>query len=268
MLAIGVSARVQHLSVHILEQNLTTGSTGPVVGGDLVSNLVVPIGGGRDDTVREQERDSAHPMRILIVDDHPATLETVADVVEEMGHEPVTRFSAEDAVSALMSEPIDVVLTDLVLTGDDGLKLLAWVRTNQPDVPVLIISGHGTVETAVAAIKDGALDFLVKPLDLTRLRAAVNVAVRFRTMELERRHLVTRLREKDVLDRIVGRSPAIRRVKQLISQVAPSNATVLITGESGTGKELLARAIHHNSPRAKGPFVAVHCAALAYDCVG
>jgi len=213
----------------------------------------------------EQERDSAHPMRILIVDDHPATLETVADVVEEMGHEPVTRFSAEDAVSALMSEPIDVVLTDLVLTGDDGLKLLAWVRTNQPDVPVLIISGHGTVETAVAAIKDGALDFLVKPLDLTRLRAAVNVAVRFRTMELERRHLVTRLREKDVLDRIVGRSPAIRRVKQLISQVAPSNATVLITGESGTGKELAAEAIHYLSPRASKPLVCINSAALSAD---
>ncbi|MFA4986982.1 MAG: sigma-54 dependent transcriptional regulator [Candidatus Brocadiia bacterium] len=205
------------------------------------------------------------PMNILVVDDHQNTVETVADVIEEMGHRAIKARSSEEAYSLLSDESIDIVLTDLVLTGDTGLVLLAYIRRNFPDVPALLISGHGTIEIAVAALKDGALDFLVKPLDLTRLRSVINLAVRFRAMTRENRRLESLLRERKVLDMIVGHSPAIRRVKQLIVQIASSAATVLITGESGTGKELVAEAIHALSQRAARPLVVLNSAALSSD---
>lgn len=204
-------------------------------------------------------------MNILVVDDHISALETISDVIEDMGHRPLTSLSAENAYTMLVSESIDAVLTDLVLTGDSGLKLLGYVRRNLPEIPVIVMSGHGTVETAVAALKDGALDFLVKPLDLTRLRAVINVAVRFREMTLENIRLSSKLREKDALDRIVGRSQPIMRVKQMIRQVANSHATVLITGESGTGKELAAESIHLLSSRASKPMVSINSATLSSE---
>ncbi|GAB4153397.1 MAG: sigma-54 dependent transcriptional regulator [Planctomycetota bacterium] len=211
------------------------------------------------------ERAGSRPYSILVVDDHISTVETISEIVEEMGHRPIACLSAEEAYRILSQEEVDVVLSDLVLTGDSGLKLLEYVRSHFPDIPTVLISGHGTVETAVSALKEGALDFLVKPIDLTRVRAVINVAVRFRASVLENRYLASRLREKDVLERIVGRSPAILRVKQLISQVAPSRATVLVTGESGTGKELVAEAIHHLSPRASRPLVSINSAALSQE---
>ena len=211
----------------------------------------------------ESSERSSNAMKILVVDDHLHTIETISDVVEDMGHEPVGALSAEKAYEILNEGEIDVVLTDLVLTGDDGLKLLGFIRHNYPEVPAVLISGHGTVETAVAALKDGALDFLVKPIDLTRLRAVVNVAVRFRTAILQNRVLRSRLKERDVLEKIVGRSPGIQRIKQLISQIAPSNATVLVTGESGTGKELVAEAIHLLSARNTNTLVCINSAALS-----
>ncbi|NMC20993.1 MAG: sigma-54-dependent Fis family transcriptional regulator, partial [Thermogutta sp.] len=157
----------------------------------------------------------------------------------------------------------DVIITDLVMSDIDGLGILNLAKQEQPEAEVILITGHGTIQSAVTAMREGAFNYLLKPLDLAQLRAvtekaAENVALRRTNLELHRR-----LDEKFGFEGVVGDSPQMREVIEKLKRIAPTNATVLILGETGTGKELVAQAVHQNSPRKNKPFVALNCAALS-----
>jgi DNA-binding NtrC family response regulator len=201
--------------------------------------------------------------RILIVEDEPNARDALGEVFSGE-HEVVLAGDVDEALSHLEPTP-DLVLTDVVLPGErDGLDLVALLRERAPGTPAIVITAYASVDKAVRAMRDGAYDFLEKPLDVGRLRAVVASALRARGRAAA--PPPTRGGSPPADDALpagfVGRSPAIREVFRVVRKAAPTNATVLILGESGTGKELVAEAIHRASPRAEGPFVRVNCAAL------
>jgi two-component system response regulator HydG len=200
--------------------------------------------------------------RVLVVDDDHEMLDLLRVQLGRRGYDVAATAAGADAFARLGSEDFDVMVTDLNMRGMNGIELCQRAVANRPDVPVLVITAFGSLETAVAAIRAGAYDFLAKPFDADALAIAVDRAVQHRALRAE----VTRLREVVThargTDEIVGGSAAMSEVFELLARVAQSEATVLITGESGTGKELAARAIHARSRRGRGPFVAVNCAAL------
>ena len=202
-------------------------------------------------------------IRVLIVDDEEFHAQTVAESLEKVGYACTVATSAADAFARIDNEDFDVVVTDLVLPDADGLAVLARTRQELPDAEVVVVTGHGSVKTAVSAMQQGATTYLTKPLDLYELRAVIDkVAQR---MRLQRANLELRrqLDERFGFEGVIGNSPAMLKVLAKLKLVAPSPATVLILGENGTGKELVARAIHNNSLRSSKPFVAVNCAALS-----
>ena len=202
--------------------------------------------------------------RILVVDDEKSIRNTLKDVLE---YEKYEVFLAEDGASGIdqfAQEAFDVVLCDIKMAKMDGIEVLQKLLEITSDVPVIMISGHGNIDTAVDSIKKGAFDFLEKPLDLNRLLITIRNA-------LERGSLIsqTKVLKKQVSKKfeIVGTSPAIMLVKEMIDRVAPTEARVLITGANGTGKELVAHQIHEKSNRARGPFVEVNCAAIPSELI-
>ena len=199
---------------------------------------------------------------ILVVDDDRATREGVALALAD-NYTVLTAADAEQALAALTNHEVDLVLTDLRMPGRDGLSLLREIIAAHPALPVILLSAYGSVESAVEAMKDGAYDFLTKPVNLDHLELICRRALRQKTLERQNARLRTQLAGQSALARLIGSSEAMAQVRERIEQAAPTPATVLIQGPSGTGKELVARAIHALSPRAQGPFVAVHCAALA-----
>ncbi len=200
--------------------------------------------------------------KILIVDDDKATREGLALALGR-DHAVLTAADAEAALRALTDNAVDLVLTDLRMPGRDGLSLLRDIIASHPGLPVILLSAYGSVESAVEAMRDGAVDFLTKPVNLDHLELVVRRALRQKNLERQNARLRAQLAGRSALDRIIGSSEAMLAVRERIEQVAPTPATVLIQGPSGTGKELVARALHALSPRADKPFVAVHCAALA-----
>jgi DNA-binding NtrC family response regulator len=197
----------------------------------------------------------------LIVDDDPAIRASLAEAIEDTAIELVAADSGEAALGLLDAAKPDVVLTDVRMPGLDGLTLLATLRERRPDIDVVMMTAYDDMPTVVAAMREGAADFLVKPLrlhDLRRVLARIfeDRATRARTHPAERSAAAYRL------DRLVGRDPRMIEIYKLVGQLAANRATVLIRGESGTGKELIARAIHYNSPDAGQPFVPVNCTAL------
>ncbi len=200
--------------------------------------------------------------KILIVDDDKATREGLALALGR-DHAVLTAADAEAALRALTDNAVDLVLTDLRMPGRDGLSLLRDIIASHPGLPVILLSAYGSVESAVEAMRDGAVDFLTKPVNLDHLELVVRRALRQKNLERQNARLRAQLAGRSALDRIIGTSEAMLAVRERIEQVAPTPATVLIQGPSGTGKELVARALHALSPRADKPFVAVHCAALA-----
>jgi len=197
---------------------------------------------------------------ILIVDDEPHMRRILEMMLEGFGHRVLSAGSAEEALSTLGAEHVDLVLSDLQLPGMSGLDLLSRIRPSWPDVTVVIITGFATIETAVQAIKLGAYDYLVKPFRIEEIEAVVGHALALRDAQRENAYL------KEIaaapFEGMVGESAPMRRVFERIERVAPAPTTVLVTGETGTGKELVARAIHARSPRAGRLFVAVNCAAI------
>ena len=199
---------------------------------------------------------------VLVVDDEKNTREGLARALGR--HYRVhLADSGNQALQALDRHPIDVVLSDLRMPGMDGLALMHRALARTPQPVFILLTAYGSIEQAVDATKAGAYDFLAKPVNLGHLQHKISQALRSRGLESENRLLQEQLDDKYGLESIVGRSAAMQEVFDTIRQVSPSRATVLIGGESGTGKELAAHAIHQLSPRAKGPFIAVHAAALS-----
>jgi len=200
---------------------------------------------------------------ILVVDDDKNTRDGLQRALQR--HYAVkTAESAEAALAILGGEaPVDVMLSDLRMPGTDGLGLLRRVNAQHPQTVCILLTAYGSVETAVEAMKQGAYDFLTKPINLDHLDMLVARALKSRDLEKKVETLESQLNEKFGMENIIGDSPAMRQVFEIIQQTAPTQASVLIQGPSGTGKELVAQAIHRLSTRAKGPFVAVHCAALS-----
>ncbi|MBR5587418.1 MAG: sigma-54-dependent Fis family transcriptional regulator [Kiritimatiellae bacterium] len=199
---------------------------------------------------------------ILVVDDDKATRDGVARTLRS-DYSVLTAADADAAMAALNVNAVDLVLTDLRMPGRDGLSLLRDIIAAYPSIPVILLSAYGSVESAVEAMKDGAYDFLTKPINLDHLELVVHRALKHKHLERQNATLRTQLAGETALGRMLGTSEAMQRVRERIRQAAPTPATVLIQGPSGTGKELVARAIHALSARANAPFVAVHCAALA-----
>jgi len=199
---------------------------------------------------------------VLLVDDDASNLESLQRVFVREGFVVRTARDGREALDVLRREACGVVLTDLMMPGVDGMDLLKAIKAVAPETEVVLMTAYGSVETAVAAMKEGATDFIPKPLRRADVVRAVRRAADRAGLVAENRALRAELQRMGTPRDILGQSPAIRHALALLEQVAPSTAGVLIEGESGTGKELFARALHRLSPRAAGPFVPVHCAAI------
>ncbi len=203
------------------------------------------------------------PTRVLIVDDDTAHSEALADGLESEGYTSTLAHSGQAGIDQMSEHTFDAVLTDLIMHDVDGLEVLSAAARLQPEAAVLMITGHASISTAVDAMRRGAADYLQKPVNIVELRTKLARAVENRNLRRSYQELRAQIDKRFGFEGIVGHSQAIQRVFDVLRQVSPSNATVLITGPSGTGKELVARAIHTNSPRKDDHFVAVNCAALS-----
>lgn len=200
--------------------------------------------------------------KILMVDDEPNMRALFKKILAKEGYQIETASSGEEAVKLLDKEPVDLVISDLKMDEMDGLQLLRKVKERMPDIPVILLTAFGTIESAVMAMKEGAFDYLTKPVNNDEVKLVVKKALDTYHLRKEVEHLREKADiNKDFKD-IIGQSPRMRALFKLIKIVANSNTTILINGESGTGKELIARAIHYNSPRKDRPFVTVDCGAL------
>ena len=202
------------------------------------------------------------PTSILLVDDDPTSLATLAEALRESDHTVETADSAAAAMEKLGRCDPEVLITDVRMEGQDGLALLDMVKARCPDTAVILVTGYGTIESAVEAMRKGAFDYLSKPVDINKLELLIEKAVQTQRLVEENVRLKQQLSEKFSFGKIIGRSAPMRQIFSDIEQVAQTNATVLIQGESGTGKELIATALHHHSRRSDGPLVKVNCVAL------
>lgn len=207
---------------------------------------------------------SPHKPTILIVDDEKNTREGLARALRRNYNVLLAEHGAR-AIQLLQENSVDIMLSDVRMPGMDGLALMQRALARTPQPVCILLTAYGSVETAVEAMKRGAYDFLTKPVHLDRLDILVRRALREREVESENKRLHEQLDAKFGLDQIIGQSAAMQEVFDTIRQVAPTRATVLVQGESGTGKELVAQAIHRLSPRARAPFIPVHCAALSHN---
>jgi two-component system NtrC family response regulator len=199
---------------------------------------------------------------ILIVDDEKNYLLVLSAVLEEEGYEVLTALSGPEALEIQKSSDLDLILTDMKMPLMDGIEVLEQIKARDPDLPVIMMTAHGTVDKAVEAMQKGAYSYILKPFDNERLIIYVKKAISVYQVVKENRRLRIAVESQYKFGNIIGKSKAMRDVFETIQKVAPSNATVLLEGESGTGKELVAKALHFNSPRRDNPFVAVNCSAL------
>jgi len=198
------------------------------------------------------------------VDDEPQILQVVSGILQDEGFEVATAADGETALKLVAEETPDLVLMDIALPGRDGLEVLQELKARNPALPVVMVSAYGSVENAVKATRLGAYDFIEKPPHADIILLTVRNALEMARLSEENRRL--RLQAAPVRE-IVGNSEAVRRLREQVRMVAPTNASVLITGENGTGKELVARALHAFSQRAHKPFVEVNCAAIPEDLI-
>jgi len=204
------------------------------------------------------------PKKILVIDDEKSILESLAGILMDEGFSPVCVGSAEEGLKRLQAETIDLVLLDIWMPGMDGIEALKQIKNEFPELQVIMISGHGTIETAVQATKIGAFDFIEKPLSYDKIVLAIKNGLRFSSLETENLILRQKASRKPSL---TGNSRAIRNLKEQIERVAPTDAWVLIRGEHGTGKELVAQSIHRMSNRNTKSMVEVNCAAIPEELI-
>src|SRR5256714_11174218 len=204
------------------------------------------------------------PFRVLVVDDETAIREAIRMTLEYEGYRVDEARSGQDGIEKATKTPYDAILLDIKMPVLDGIEVLENLKEQRVPTPVVMVSGHGDISTAVECTKRGALDFLEKPLNRDKLLLSVRNAVRLRTVEEENIELKSRA-EKEY--QLVGEASQMRDLKSQIERAAPTKATVLITGESGTGKELVAREIHRRSSRASAPFIQVNCAAIPEELI-
>jgi DNA-binding NtrC family response regulator len=200
--------------------------------------------------------------RILIVDDDASLCSMLAEGLRLHGFESIWETSAQDALTRASNEDFDVVVTDINMRGMSGIDLCRHIAETRSDVPVVVITAFGSLDTAVAAIRAGAYDFVTKPFDIDAIAIVLERAAKHHQLREEVRRLRQAVSETQRFDELIGASAPMRKVYDLLERLSQSDATVLVTGESGTGKELVARALHRRSKRAEGPFVAVNCAAV------
>jgi two-component system response regulator HydG len=200
--------------------------------------------------------------RVLVVDDDSAHRTMLRTLVGDWGYAIVDADDGEAAVAAVRAQPVDLVLMDIRMVRVSGIEALEQIKTINPAIPIVLMTAYASVEMAVDALKKGAYDYLIKPLDFDKLRLTLERALEHIRLTAENRQLKQQLENGFQSADIIGSSPAMIRLMETVAQVAVSEATVMVTGESGTGKELVAAAIHHNSPRKAGPFVKVNCAAI------
>ena len=204
-------------------------------------------------------------MKVLIVDDEPVVREVLRTVLQRAGYETSEAASAGEGLALFADPGVDLVLLDLMLPDRPGLAVLPEMREKRPDVPVVVVTAYSSVETAIAAMKEGAFHYVPKPFRNEEVVHLVGQALEKRSLVAENRALKARLGGASDFPEMAGRSSAMEKVFQTIRQAAPARSTILVTGESGTGKELVARALHRLSQRASGPFVTVHSGALPSD---
>jgi len=204
--------------------------------------------------------------KILVIDDERPIRSTLKEILEFEKFEVDTAEDGQDGIDKIMKNKYDLVLCDIKMPKKDGLEVLAEVKNKGIEVPIIMISGHGNVEIAVDAIKNGAYDFIEKPLDLNRTLVTLRNAMEKKDIVKENKVLKRKV-SKGKITEIIGESEPIQRIKEMILKVAQSNARVLITGANGSGKELVARQLHENSTRKKAPFVEVNCAAIPSELI-
>jgi two-component system, NtrC family, response regulator len=204
---------------------------------------------------------------IILIDDDPSLRRVIEYSLAESGYSVLPAASGEEGLALFQKGPCDAVITDITMPGMSGLEVLVKVRQADSNVPVIVITAYGTIESAVSAMKQGAFDYITKPFNRDELRMTLERALKMRRLEKENVRLRAEVIDRYRFDAIVGNSEKLREVIALAGRVAPSDATVLVTGESGTGKELLARGIHYSSGRSEGPFVAVNCAAIPENLI-
>jgi two-component system nitrogen regulation response regulator NtrX len=201
---------------------------------------------------------------LLIVDDEPSILQSLGGLLSDEGFGVATALNGYEALKIIEAESPDLVLLDIWMPGIDGIETLKEIKKEYPNIQVIIITGHGTIETAVKATKLGAYDLIEKPLSIDKIIVAINNALNFRRLEEENKYLRKKTIEKNSIN---GDSPKTMELKMNIAKAAPTDTWILINGENGTGKELVARMIHHLSPRAEHPLIDVSCAAISEDLI-
>lgn len=200
--------------------------------------------------------------RLLIAEDEERMRRLLAMLLANANHEIDTAADGREAWDKIQAAPPDVLITDLRMPHKTGLELIGDVRAADPDLPIIVITAFGSIDSAVEAMRAGASDYITKPFEEARIKLAIERALETRELRRENRRLRGELRSRYAFDRIVAESTEFHRVLDLAKQVAPASTSVIVYGESGTGKELVTRAIHEASPRARGPFIAINCAAI------
>jgi two-component system nitrogen regulation response regulator NtrX len=196
---------------------------------------------------------------VLIVDDETTIIESLSGILSDDGFEVIHAFNGYEALKKIDTESPDIVLLDIWMPGMDGIETLKEIKQKFPSIPVVMITGHGSIESAVDATKSGAFDFLEKPLSIDKVMVTINNALNFRKLEEENLYLRKKTIEKNS---ITGTSPAVQKLYQEVMTAAPTDAAILITGENGTGKEMVARTLHQFSRRPEEPFIIINCAAI------
>ncbi len=200
--------------------------------------------------------------KILVVDDDSLFRDFLSETLNRCGHSVDLASTGEEALEKVRKEEYDVILSDIRMPNMDGMELLKTTRNSLPDAKVVLMTAYGTVQNAVEAMKLGAFDYVMKPFSVDEIDLVIKRALEHKQLLLENRLLRSEVRGRYGFENIIGKTPQMQKIFELVQTVADTKATVLITGESGTGKELIAKAIHYNSPRREGPFIRINCAAL------